>query len=98
MRGELGAIDWWFRFRGRRIHKLCHFFLFESAGGETTPQRAEGITECEFLSADEALSRLSYANARNVLKRAVELLRGASQRLVPLEGRVWQLSVWYARA
>lgn len=75
LRGELGAIDWWFRFRGRRIHKLCHFFLFESAGGETTPQRAEGITECEFLSADEALSRLSYPNARDVLKRALGIVR-----------------------
>jgi 8-oxo-dGTP pyrophosphatase MutT (NUDIX family) len=75
LRGELGAIDWWFRFRGRRIHKLCHFFLFESAGGETTPQRAEGITECEFLPADEALSRLSYPNARDVLKRALGIVR-----------------------
>ena len=78
LRGELGAIDWWFRFRGRRIHKLCHFFLFESADGPTTPQRAEGITECEFLTSDEALSRLSYANARDVLKRAIEHLGGAS--------------------
>ena len=24
LRGELGSIDWWFRFRGRRIHKICH--------------------------------------------------------------------------
>jgi 8-oxo-dGTP pyrophosphatase MutT (NUDIX family) len=74
LQGELGTIEWWFRFRGRRIHKFCHFFLFEGAEGDTTPQRAEGITECEFVGADVAMKRLSYANARDVLSRAQALV------------------------
>jgi 8-oxo-dGTP pyrophosphatase MutT (NUDIX family) len=87
LRGTLGAIEWWFRFRGRRIHKRCHFFLIESAAGETSPQRAEGITECEFLSTDEALARLSYANARDVLHRAVEMVAGMGHRASAIDGQ-----------
>ena len=40
-RGALDCIDWYFRFRGRTIHKYCHFFLFESASGEPVPQTDE---------------------------------------------------------
>lgn len=77
-RGELGAIEWWFRFRGRRIHKRCHFFLLESPEGRTEPQRAEGITACRWLPEAEALKKVSYDNARSVLERAVEMVRLAS--------------------
>lgn len=69
-RGALGCIDWYFRFRGRTIHKYCHFFLFESAAGEPVPQTDEGITACVWKPLDEALSTISYANARDVLQRA----------------------------
>ena len=43
---EVDTIDWEFRFRGRRIHKTCHFFLIETRHRRTAPQRAEGITAC----------------------------------------------------
>ncbi len=81
-RGPLGTIQWWFRFRGRRIHKRCHFFLIESPAGGTAPQRAEGITECRWLAAADAMRKVSYENAREVLERAVEMVRLAS--LLPL--------------
>ena len=42
VRAELEVIDWHFRFRGKRIHKVCHFFLIETSEAATTPQRAEG--------------------------------------------------------
>ena len=77
-RGELGVIEWWFRFRGRRIHKRCHFFLVESPAGDTAPQRAEGITECRWLPPADAMRKVSYENARSVLERAVEMVRLAS--------------------
>jgi 8-oxo-dGTP pyrophosphatase MutT (NUDIX family) len=32
LHGPIRLIDWHFRFRGRRIHKYCHFFLLESRG------------------------------------------------------------------
>lgn len=69
-RGALEVIDWYFRFRGRTIHKYCHFFLFESESGEPVPQTDEGITACVWKPLDEALSTISYANAREVLQRA----------------------------
>lgn len=75
LQGPIRVIDWHFRFRGRHIHKYCHFFLFESQGGEPCPQVDEGITACQWLSLEEALTTLSYDNARGVLKRAGEMVR-----------------------
>jgi 8-oxo-dGTP pyrophosphatase MutT (NUDIX family) len=75
LQGPIRVIDWHFRFRGRHIHKYCHFFLFESSNGEPCPQLDEGITDCQWRSLDEALDLLSYDNARGVLKRAGEMVR-----------------------
>lgn len=71
---ELPTIDWYFRDRGRLVHKFCHFFLIESGAGEPTPQLEEGISDCVWLPVDEAVSRVTYDNAR-------EVLRAAGQRL-----------------
>ena len=75
LQGPIRVIDWHFRFRGRHIHKYCHFFLIESPDGEPTPQADEGITACRWCALDEALDVLSYDNARGVLKRAGEMVR-----------------------
>jgi len=72
----IDTIDWYFRFRKRLIHKVCHFYLMESERSETCPQLEEGITECSWLPLDEALERISYANARGVLERAAEMVGG----------------------
>jgi 8-oxo-dGTP pyrophosphatase MutT (NUDIX family) len=70
LRARVETIDWHFRFRGRLIHKVCHFYLMESADGKTKPQRAEGITACRWARYDDAAKMLSYANAREVLAHA----------------------------
>lgn len=75
LQGPIRVIDWHFRFRGRHIHKYCHFFLFESPEGEVCPQVDEGITACQWRPLAEALEILSYDNARGVLKRAGEMVR-----------------------
>ena len=75
LQGPIRVIDWHFRFRGRHIHKNCHFLLFESPEGEVCPQVDEGITECQWRPLNEALEVLSYDNARGVLKRAGEMVR-----------------------
>lgn len=75
LHGPIRVIDWHFRFRGRHIHKYCHFFLFESPDGEACPQMDEGITACLWRPLGEALELLSYDNARGVLKRAGEMVR-----------------------
>ena len=71
-------IDWFFRFRGRLIHKTCAFFLMESAAGDACPQQDEGITACRWLPFEEALAKVSYANAREVLRMAGELVAARS--------------------
>ena len=75
LQGPIRIIDWHFRFRGRYIHKFCHFFLFESPEGDPVPQEDEGITACRWCSFEEALDVLSYDNARGVLKRAGDMAR-----------------------
>jgi 8-oxo-dGTP pyrophosphatase MutT (NUDIX family) len=75
LHGPIRLIDWHFRFRGRRIHKYCHFFLFESTDGTPVPQQSEGISDYSWLPLDKALKKLSYDNARGVLKRAGEMAR-----------------------
>jgi bis(5'-nucleosidyl)-tetraphosphatase len=74
LRGLIDTIDWDFRFRGQSIHKVCYFFLMESRRSRTLPQRAEGITACRWMSFDEAQRRISYRNAREVLRRAHEMV------------------------
>ena len=75
LHGPIRIIDWHFRFRGRYIHKFCHFFLFESPAGEAVPQTDEGITACRWCPLEEALRTLSYENARGVLRRAGDMAR-----------------------
>ncbi len=48
--GEIETIDWFFRFRGKLVHKVCHFYLMRSETTHTKPQRAEGITACRWAS------------------------------------------------
>jgi 8-oxo-dGTP pyrophosphatase MutT (NUDIX family) len=75
LHGPIRVIDWYFRFRGKTIHKFCHFFLFESRAGDPIPQEEEGITECAWHPQDDALATISYDNARGVLRRAAEMVR-----------------------
>jgi ADP-ribose pyrophosphatase YjhB (NUDIX family) len=74
MRGLIETIDWHFRFRGKLIHKICHFYLMETAESTTSPQRTEGITACRWLPFGAAEELISYANARDVLRKARALL------------------------
>ena len=72
--GSIATIDWFFRFRGALIHKNCEFFLMESASDATKPQKSEGITACKWATLDEAVALITYENAREVLRRANEML------------------------
>lgn len=74
IRGAIETIDWYFRFRGRLIHKVCYFYLIETDQATTNPQHAEGITACRWTPYEEATELVSYANAREVLRRAHEMV------------------------
>ena len=71
---QLPTIDWYFRDRGKLVHKFCHFFLLECTEGEAVPQLDEGITECIWQEPASALRTVSYANAREVMHVATEWL------------------------
>jgi 8-oxo-dGTP pyrophosphatase MutT (NUDIX family) len=79
IRAPIGSIAWDFRARGLLIHKRCHFFLMETVDGTTTPQLSEGITACQWARFDEAETLISYANAREVLRRAHAALGSAAE-------------------
>jgi 8-oxo-dGTP pyrophosphatase MutT (NUDIX family) len=73
---ELATIDWYFRSGSRLVHKFCAFFLMSSEQGEPVPEVAEGITECMWLTLEEAEGRITYDNAREVVKAARSILLG----------------------
>jgi 8-oxo-dGTP pyrophosphatase MutT (NUDIX family) len=88
LRAEIDTIDWYFRFRGKLVHKVCHFFLMETDCHDTLPQREEGITACHWATYEEARGLLAYDNARAVLARAQSLITGVSADASPAtEGR-----------
>ena len=72
------TIDWRFRFRGRLIHKTCHFFAIATADVSTTPQRREGITACRWVTLDEGARMLTHDNARAVLAAASDAIASHS--------------------
>ena len=78
LRSSIDTIDWYFRFRGRLIHKVCHFFLMVTDLTDTSPQRSEGITACRWEPYEDAAQLVSYANARDVLRRANEIVTSRS--------------------
>lgn len=83
--GEIDTIDWFFRFRGRLVHKVCHFYLMHTRSAQTKPQRAEGITACRWATFDEAEQLVSYANARDVLQRAHAMVKGEDDAPTPTD-------------
>jgi len=74
MVAQLPTIDWYFRDRGKLVHKFCHFFLVECVAGEAIPQHDEGITECIWQPTQRAIETVSYSNAREVMRAAATLL------------------------
>ena len=70
---ELATIDWYFRAGTKLIHKFCAFYLMTSATGDPVPEAAEGITECVWLPLEEAEARITYDNAREVVRVARDL-------------------------
>lgn len=72
--GAIETIDWFFRFRGKLVHKVCHFYLMRTENTRTKPQREEGITACRWARFEDATRLISYANARAVLTRANDMV------------------------
>ena len=82
-RRRLEKIDLWFTWNEDgvpvRHHKLVYFFLLEYKRGSTTDHDDE-VEEARWFDADEALTRLTFANERRVVARALELLAEGEPR------------------
>ena len=79
--GAIHTIDWYFRFRGRLVHKVCHFYLMQTDEVETCPQEDEGITACRWETFADAVRLVSYENARDVLRVA----HGRAESMEPID-------------
>ena len=80
---ELGTIDWHFRLKGKLIHKFCQFFLMATEDGRTCPEEGEGITECIWVPLDSALEKVTYDNAREMIRIATILMEDEEPRFPP---------------
>ena len=67
---RLGQIDWTFRQDGWKVHKHCTFFLMTSSRGAVRPEVEEGIRECLWMPLDEGARRVTYDNAREMVREA----------------------------
>jgi 8-oxo-dGTP pyrophosphatase MutT (NUDIX family) len=76
---RLRTIDWYFRMKGHLIHKHCTFFLMTSDAGEPVPEVEEGITECRWVPLLEAIDKVEYENAREVVRDAARLALGSAE-------------------
>ncbi|MGM0668440.1 MAG: NUDIX hydrolase [Gemmatimonadota bacterium] len=77
---KLRTIDWYFRLKGKLVHKHCTFFLMTSDSGDPIPEEAEGITDCAWLPLLQAVDMVGYENAREVLRDATRVVFQAEER------------------
>jgi 8-oxo-dGTP pyrophosphatase MutT (NUDIX family) len=80
---RLEKIELWFTWNEDgtpvRHHKLVYFFLLEYERGDTANHDDE-VEEARWFDAEEALARLTFANERRVVSRALEILAREGQR------------------
>ena len=73
VREPLGAVRYWYRRGGRRVHKTVHFFLCDFVSGSTADHDHE-VDEARWIPLDEALDVLSYSGERALIERALSKL------------------------
>jgi len=69
----LGNIGYTYRIRGEIIRKTVHFFLMEYQAGDPSTHDWE-VSDAVFMPYEKALKRLAFADEREMLKKAKELL------------------------
>jgi 8-oxo-dGTP pyrophosphatase MutT (NUDIX family) len=88
---SLGDIRYVYQFRGQRIFKRVHFFLFRYQSGELgrlPPGPRVEVDEVRWVPLAQLVSTLGYKGEKAVATRALRLLRpaGPSQPGGPLPG------------
>jgi ADP-ribose pyrophosphatase YjhB (NUDIX family) len=74
---ELGDVEYDYERRGRRIHKVVRFFLFDYRSGDLADHDHE-IEEARWMALTDAAHELTFPGEREIVSRA--LSRGAADR------------------
>jgi 8-oxo-dGTP pyrophosphatase MutT (NUDIX family) len=74
---ELGDVEYRYERRGRPVHKVVRFFLFDYRSGDLADHDHE-IEHARWMPLAEAARRLTYEGEREMVSRA--LSRGAADR------------------
>ncbi len=74
LHASLPALEWTFRSGRTLVRKRCNYFLFESAVGETCPQRDERVTRCVWFSYQDATQDLTFPNTSKLLEKAAAIV------------------------
>lgn len=69
--GKLGVVDYWFVWKPDRVryHKYVHYFLMAHRGGDLH-QRDDEAEDVRWVPLGEAMTRLSHANERRLVRDA----------------------------
>lgn len=73
----IGAIDYWFAVPGERVHKVVHFFLMRSQGGDLSRHDHE-YDDVRWVPVADARRMLTYDTYRDMLERAIAASREAA--------------------
>ena len=73
----IGTIDYWFAVPGERVHKIVHFFLMTSSGGDTSRHDHE-YDDVRWVTVADARRMLTYDTYRDMLDRAIDAAREAA--------------------
>ena len=77
LRDELGGTEHEFEREGRQYRKRVEWFLFEAApDASARANPAENAVDCGWFTQKQALSLLSHANQRRLLRRALREMDG----------------------
>jgi 8-oxo-dGTP pyrophosphatase MutT (NUDIX family) len=70
LRGELGAVRYWYMRKGKRIAKQVDFYLFEYLSGDVEDHDHE-VEQARWMPLAEAAKALSYEGEREMASRAL---------------------------
>ena len=73
VREPLGAVRYWYRRGGRRVHKTVHFFLCDFVSGSTADHDHE-VDEARWIALADAPKVLSYSGERALIEGALSKL------------------------
>ncbi|MGA2968162.1 MAG: NUDIX domain-containing protein [Candidatus Levyibacteriota bacterium] len=69
----LKPVDYWFFFKGERVHKTVYYFLMEYFSGDIAKHDTE-MENVEWLLETEVEKRLTYSSDKKVWQEARQLL------------------------